>query len=135
MKLPIVALAVCLVVAAGLAMPDALAGQDYQTPKSKEVSLTGCLVQGSGPSVFILENAKADPRDSTEKGQNYLLTAGSVSISFSQHLNNEVKVDGKAEMKDRLAQPVGERRNESDLPKLTATKITHVASTCSSPLS
>jgi hypothetical protein len=135
MKLPMSALAVCLVVGAGLAMPDALAGQESQTPKSKEVSLTGCLVQGSGPSVFILENAKADPRDSTEKGQNYLLTGGSMSVSFSQHLNNEVKVDGKAEMMDRPAQPAGDRINESDLPKLTATKITHVASTCSSPLS
>jgi hypothetical protein len=135
MKFPIVALAVCLVAAGGLVMPDVLAGQQSQPPKSKEVSLTGCLVQGSGPSVFILENAKVDPRDSTEKGQRYLLTSSSMSISFSQHLNSEVKVDGKAEMKDRPAQAADERMNESDLPRLTATKITHVASTCSSPLS
>jgi hypothetical protein len=131
MKLPIVALAVCFVVAAGFAVPGTLAGQEYQTSKAKEVSLTGCLVQGSSPSVFILENAKADPRNSDEEGRSYLLAGGSMAVSFSAHLNNEVRVDGKAEMKNSAAQPAGERVKESDLPKLTATKITQVASTCS----
>ena len=131
MKLPIVALAVCFVVAAGFAVPGTLAGQESQTSKTKEVSLTGCLVQGSSPSVFILENAKADPRNSDEEGRSYLLTGGSMAVSFSAHLNNEVRVDGKAEMKNSAAQPAGERVKESDLPKLTATKITQVASTCS----
>ena len=78
-------------------MPDALAGHEYQTPKSKEVSLAGCLVQGSGPSVFILENVTADPRDSAEKGQNYLLTSGSMSISFSQRLNSSPARSGPNE--------------------------------------
>jgi len=131
MKLPIVALAVCFVVAAGFAVPGTLAGQESQTSKTKEVSLTGCLVQGSSPSVFILENAKADPRNSDEEGRSYLLAGGSMAVSFSAHLNNEVQVDGKAEMKNSAAQPAGERVKESDLPKLTATKITQVASTCS----
>ena len=131
MRLPIVALVVCFVVAAGFAVPGTLAGQESQTSKAKEVSLTGCLVQGSSPSVFILENAKADPRNSDERGRSYLLASGSMAVSFSAHLNNEVRVEGKAEAKDEPAQPAGERVKESDLPKLTATKIMHVASTCS----
>jgi len=42
---------------------------------------------GLRPERVHTRDIKADPRDSTEKGQNYLLTSGSMSISFSQHLN------------------------------------------------
>ncbi len=90
---------------------------------------------GTGPTVFILENAKADPRDSNEKERRYLLASTTTAISFREHLNHEVRVDGTAEMKMPPTQPVGETVKESDLPKLTATKITHIATTCSRPLS
>ena len=63
MKHRIVTLSACLCIAAAFAMTRAVAGQESQPPKSQEVAVTGCVVQGTGPSVFILENAKADPRD------------------------------------------------------------------------
>jgi hypothetical protein len=129
-----VALSVCVAVAAAFALTGVLAGQESQLQKFQEVSLTGCLVQGTGPNVFILENAKADPRDTSQKGRSYLLDSGTASISFREHLNNEVLVDGEAEMKTPPAVPAGQRVKESDLPKLKAAKIEHVAETCSSPL-
>jgi hypothetical protein len=135
MKKPVVSLVVSLIVAAGFAGSGIVAGQEYQTPSTKDVTLTGCLVQGSGPTVFILENAKTNPADTSQKGRNYLLSSGVASVSFQEHLNNEVRVEGKAEIKDPPAQPSGMRINESELPKLKAMKITHVASTCSPPLS
>ena len=135
MKHRIVALSVCLAVAVALAMTATLAGQENQPPKYQEVSLTGCLVQGTGPSVFILENAKADPLDSSQTGRSYLLASSSMSLSFREHLNNEVRIDGTAETKMPPESPAGQPVKESDLPKLKATKITHVATTCSQPLS
>ena len=135
MKHRIVALSVCLAVAVAFGMTGTLAGQENQPPKYQEISLTGCLVQGTGPSVFILANAKADPLDTSQKGRSYLLASSSMSISFREHLNNEVKVDGTADMNMPPEAPAGQSVKESDLPKLKATKITHVATTCSQPLS
>ena len=133
MKKYLVTLVVCLAVAAGLAASATVSGREQKSMNYKEVSLTGCLVQGSGPSVFILQNAKADPRDSSEKGRSYLLAGGSVYISFREHLNDEVRIDGSAEQKDSPAQSAGQSVREADMPKLKVTKVTHIATTCSSP--
>jgi hypothetical protein len=134
MKHTIVAFSLCFAVVAAFAMTAAVAAQEYQSPKYKEVSLTGCLVQGTGPDVFILENAKADPRDSLQKGWTYVLASGAEAVSFREHLNNEVRVDGMAETKMPPSPPAGQSVKESDLPKLKAAKIVHVATTCSQPL-
>ena len=134
MKQSIVALSVGLAVTAALVATAPLAGQESQAPAYKSVSLTGCLVQGTGPDVFVLENAKLDPRDASQKGRSYVLASGAAEVSFREHLNNEVRVDGTAEMKTPPAPPDGETVKESDLPKLKATKIVHVATTCSQPL-
>ncbi len=135
MKQKFVALSVCLAAAAALVTTAPLAGQESQAPKYQPISLTGCLVQGTGPDVFILENAKLDPRDASQKGLSYVLASGAAEVSFREHLNNEVRVDGTAEMKTPPAPRDGEAVKESDLPKLKATKVMHVATTCSQPLS
>ncbi len=134
MKNRIVTLTACLSMAAALAAVRVVAGQESQSPKSREVTLTGCLVQGTEPSVFVLENAKADPRDTSEKGRSYVLVSNVMSISFRDHLNHEVRVSGMAEDRIPPTPPMGETIKESDLPKLTATKVTQVASTCSPPI-
>jgi hypothetical protein len=134
MKHRVAAMSVCA--AAALALTMGVAGQESQSPqppKTQEVSLTGCLVQGSGPSVFVFENAKANPSDMDEKGRSYLLATDEMSISFREHLNHEVQIEGSAET---MMPPIpldGQKVKESDLPKLTATKVTHVATTCSQP--
>ena len=133
MKHRIVTLSVCFAIAAALAVTRGVAGQESQPPTTQEVAVTGCVVQGTGPNVFILENAKADPRDRDEKGRSYLLVSNAMSISFREHLNHEVRVDGDAETKMPPMPLLGQKVKESDLPRLTATKITHVATTCSSP--
>lgn len=133
MKHGFVTASVCLAIAAGFAFTTTLTGQESQAAKYKEVSLTGCVVQGTGPDVFIFENAKADPRGDDEKGRNYLLASGSMSISFREHLNTEVRIDGTAEMKMPPDEASEQSVKESDLPKLKATKIVHVATTCSPP--
>ena len=128
--------AVGLCIAAAFALTVGAAGQESQSqmsPSTKDVSLTGCLVQGSGPSVFLFENAKADPTDKDEKGRSYLLTTKEAAISFREHLNHEVRIDGSAETWTPPTSTMERKVDESDLPKLTAMKVTHVATTCSAP--
>ena len=65
------AVATSLVAAQEQAKP-AAADQQKNPP---DVSVTGCLTQGSGPTVFILDNARMNPRDQNEKAKSYLLVA------------------------------------------------------------
>jgi hypothetical protein len=95
-----------------------------------DVSVTGCLTQGSGPTVFILDNARMNPRDTNEKAKTYLLVAASEDLGFAKQLNHQVSVTGIAEVKAPAMPPAGQKLTEKDLPKLTAKSLTQVADTC-----
>ena len=95
-----------------------------------EVSVTGCLTQGSGATVFILDNARMNPRDQNEKAKQYLLVAATEDLGFATHLNHQVSVTGIAEIKTPPMPPAGQKVAEKDLPKLTAKALTQVADTC-----
>ncbi len=131
MKHRIMALGVGFAVVIALAATGRVAGQEPQQPKSEETTLTGCVVQGTGPTVFILENAKVDTHDQTEKGRMYILVSNVVTLSFREHVNHEVTVTGLAEQTMTPNPPVDEKVKEADLPKFKATKLTQVATTCS----
>jgi hypothetical protein len=147
MKTIVTAVAVCFVVAAGTAAfqsqqttPPPPPTQQQQTPPTTpaqpktpaipEVSLTGCLIQGSAPTVFILENAKADAKSPTEKGVKYIVLAAAQDLNLRAHLNHEVVVGGMTDGKD--APPTDKKVEEKDLPKLSAKKVTMVSNTCAS---
>jgi hypothetical protein len=55
--------------------------------------LTGCLVQGSTPSTFILENARTATDSATSKGKSYIITAVA-GTDLKQHLNHQIRVTG-----------------------------------------
>lgn len=95
-----------------------------------DVTITGCVTQGSSPTVFLLGNARMNARDTNEKGKDYILVAASEDLSLKTHLNHEVTVTGNAEMKAAPMPPAGQKVQEKDLPKLTAKSITEVADTC-----
>jgi hypothetical protein len=103
--------------------------QQEQTEKP-DVSLTGCLVQGSGPNVFILESARMDPEDAAEKAKAYVVVAATEDLFLRTHLDNQVTIRGAAEDKMVPTPPAGEQVSEADLPKLNAKGITAVADTC-----
>ncbi|MEZ5318306.1 MAG: hypothetical protein R2752_12975 [Vicinamibacterales bacterium] len=96
-----------------------------QQQKMPDVTLTGCLVQGSAPTVFVFENAKKDPKSMTEPAMKYVVVAGTEDLMLRDHLNHEVRITGQAEQK--MAQQTME---EKDLPKLTAKSLTLVSNTC-----
>jgi hypothetical protein len=96
-----------------------------QTQKAPDVTLTGCLVQGSAPNVFVFQDAKMDPKSATEKGAKYVVVAGTEDLMLREHLNHEIRITGQAEKKTVTAQT-----EEKDLPKLTAKSVTLVSNTC-----
>jgi hypothetical protein len=104
--------------------------QPPQTQKAPEATITGCVIQGSSPTVFILEAARVNPQDRNEKVQTYLLVSGTEDLQFKAHLNHEVRVTGVAESKTPPTPPAGQKVAEKDLPKLTAQSVTMVADRC-----
>jgi hypothetical protein len=117
-----------------LAVATSLVAAQNQPPAAKapaqDSSLTGCLIQGSGPSVFILDNARANAADKNEQGKTYLLAAATEDLSFRAQVNHEVTITGTADAKAAPMAPAGQKVAEKDLPKLTAKSITQVADTC-----
>ena len=91
------AVATSLVAAQEQAKP-ATADQQKNPP---DVSITGCLTQGSGPTVFILDNARMNPRDQNEKAKSYLLVAATEDLGFANQLNHQVSVTGSRKSRRR----------------------------------
>ncbi|HZL96589.1 MAG TPA: hypothetical protein VFB99_23235 [Vicinamibacterales bacterium] len=104
--------------------------QPPQTQKAPEATITGCVIQGSSPTVFILEAARVNPQDRNEKVKTYVLVAGTEDLQFKAHLNHEVRVTGVAESTTPPTPPAGQKVAEKDLPKLTAQSVTMVADRC-----
>jgi len=96
--------------------------------KFADVTLTGCLIQGSASSVFVLENAKATPGNDQEKGRSYLLTAAAQDLDIEHHLNQEVTVTGAPDTK--TAPLSSTKPAEKDMPKFPAKSLIMVAEKC-----
>jgi len=101
---------------------------DSSQQKFTDLTLTGCLVQGSAPTVFVLENAKTNPGDDMEKGRSYLLTPGTDDLDIPHHLNQEVTAIGQPYSK--TAPISASRPAEKDLPKFSAKSLITVAEKC-----
>ncbi|HVQ42285.1 MAG TPA: hypothetical protein VMS54_08765 [Vicinamibacterales bacterium] len=130
MKKLITTFAVCLSVGVGAsAMQQA---QDpppaqAQKPPTQEITLTGCLIQGTTPTVFIFDKARKDPKSPTEKAVKYVVVPTAADLSLRPHLNHEVQIVG---VWDGRTAPAGDKVEEKDLPRFTAKSVTMVADTC-----
>jgi hypothetical protein len=131
MKTFVTAIAVCFLVAGLSARQDPASPQTPQKPAVAEVTLTGCLVQGSTPAVFIFENARKDPKSTTEPALKYIVVTSTEDLNLRNHLNHQVRISGLPDGK--VAPPTTQKVEEKDLPKLSAKTVTMVADTCSSP--
>jgi hypothetical protein len=128
------------VLASVMAASALIAAQSGTTPPaqsgtakaSSDVTVTGCLTQGSSPAVFILDNARQKPDDKTEKAQSYVIVAATEDLPFAANLNHEVSVTGAADAKAAVAPPAGQKATEKDMPRFAAKNITLVADRCTS---
>jgi hypothetical protein len=86
-----------------------------------DATLKGCLIQGSGPTTFVLENAKLATDAADAKGKSYVVEISAQPDQIKSILNSHVQIVGKAEK---------ESGDDKDMPKLTAKRITRLAATC-----
>jgi hypothetical protein len=141
MKRTALSLLGCLTVASGLVFaqgtPPPQQPQQQQNPPAQDkqqkpdVTLTGCVTQGSSPTVFILDNARLNVDDRGEKGKIYMLVSAAEDLNFAKHLNHEVSVTGTADQKTMATPATGQKVEEKDLPKLSAKSLISVADKCS----
>jgi hypothetical protein len=137
MKKLITTFAVCLSVGVGAS---AMQQQQAQTPPSdpqaqtqpqkaptEEITLTGCLIQGTTPTVFIFDKARKDPKSPTEKAVKYVVVPNAADLNLRPHLNHEVQIVG---VWDGRTAPATGNVEEKDLPRFTAKTVTMVADTC-----
>jgi hypothetical protein len=137
MKILATALALAAVVGVGAQQPPPTQQQQQQQQppapqqdqKQPELTLTGCLVQGSGPSVFVFEKVKKDPKDANERAVKYLVVSAAEDLNLRNHLNHEVRIT--AIWDGRPAPATAQKVEEKDLPRLSAKSVTMVADTCS----
>ena len=95
-----------------------------------DTTLKGCLVQGSGPNVFILDNAKSSTASETAKGERFVLEIAATPEQLKPVINTHVEVSGTAKKADAAPSAAGQDAAESALPKLMAKRITRIAETC-----
>jgi hypothetical protein len=91
-----------------------------------DTTLKGCLIQGSGPTTFILDNATPATAAAGAKGQRYVVQISAQPDQIKAILNAHVQIVGSAEK----ASSDESKREEKDLPKLTAKRISRLAATC-----
>ena len=97
--------------------------------KLPDVTLTGCLTQGSGPTVFIFDNAKADPKNLSEKGRAFVVVEATEDLGLARHINHELALTGQAEARRcRRRHPV--RKPWNDLPKFLVKTLKMVSESC-----
>ena len=98
---------------------------EQKRPAPIEITLTGCLIQGSSPEIFILDNATAASADRADTAARYIL-AEWADFNVKAHLNQEVTVTGSVD----VAKPPAGKAEEKDLPRIAATAITLVSERC-----
>jgi hypothetical protein len=118
-----------------------------QKAAGSDITVTGCLTQGSSPAVFLLSNARQRPEDKTEKAQSYVVVASSEDLPFAANLNHEVSVTGSADKAAASATATSasgstatatvqsnQNKGEKDMPRFSAKTVTLVADRCTAPL-
>jgi hypothetical protein len=116
-----------LAVAATLVTAQVNGQEPQQQQQTPEVALTGCLIQGSAPTVFILDKARANPENREDPGVSYVLVSQIEDTDLTQFLNHQVRITGTPEPKEMDPE---REQTEKDLPKLTAKAIVNIADTC-----
>src|SRR4051812_21771486 len=122
-------LAATALVAAQQATVGTATTQDPQ--KAPDVVITGCLTQGSGPTVFILNEANTNPQHAKERVRTFVVGPNAEDLGLTQQVNHKVTITGVAEDKAPATPAAGQKVIEKDLPKLRAKSLTSLADSCS----
>ena len=100
--------------------------------KAEDVTLVGCVVQGSAAKIYLFENA-VDPAKKDDIPRKFVLVLGP-DMDLTTHLNHKIQLVGVAETKVVKVVPPATVVAEKDLPTFTIKTITHIADTCSASM-
>ena len=103
---------------------------DRADRRSQFTHFYSALVPRLSPTVFLLDNARVNTQDPSEKGRTFVIAPATEDLNISTHLDHEVTITGKAEDKVVPTPKPGEKVDEKDLPKLQASGLTMVADRC-----
>jgi hypothetical protein len=95
-----------------------------------EITVTGCLVQGSAPNVFVLQNAKRDPQSAAEKAARYIVAPATEDLVLKPHLNHQVRILGVPDGRPQPTPPASGSVDEKLVPALNAKSLTMVSASC-----
>lgn len=104
--------------------------QTSAKPTEAEITVTGCLIQGSASNVFVLQNAKRDPQSATEKGARYVVVPAAEDLVLKQHLNHQVRILGVPDGRPQPTPQAGGTVDEKLVPALSAKSLTMVSASC-----
>jgi hypothetical protein len=123
-----------MIVATALMTAQSASGQAPSTDLriGAEVTLIGCLIQGSNATTFLLDRARLDPQSKTEKPKTYVVIAATDAVVLAPQVNHEVAIKGMAEQKTVPTPEPGKKPLEKDLPKLRASSLMAVSESCPS---
>jgi hypothetical protein len=100
-----------------------------QLPKTVDVTVTGCVIQGVDLKTFLLDNARMNPKDSRETGKRYLLASEVEDFPMKNLVNHEVTATGVLVARSDV-RPLPNPPTDKDLPVLTAKSIATIADRC-----
>ena len=95
-----------------------------------EITVTGCLIQGSSATVFVLQNAKRDPQSAAEKAARYVVVPATEDLFLRQHLNHQVRILGVPDGRPQPTPPAGSPVDEKQIPARNAKSLTMVSPSC-----
>lgn len=95
-----------------------------------EITVTGCLVQGSAANVFVLQNAKRDPQSAAEKPSRYVVVPATEDLFLKEHLNHQVRILGIPDGRPQPVAQAGSAVDEKLVPALSAKSLTMVNPSC-----
>ena len=104
--------------------------QTSAKPTEAEITVTGCLVQGSGLNVFVLQNAKRDPQSATEKAARYVVVPAAEDLALKPHVNHQVRILGVPDGRPQPTPQAGGTVDEKLVPALSAKSLTMVSAAC-----
>ena len=102
---------------------------EQQLPKTIDVTVTGCLIQGADPKTFLLDNARLNSKDSREVPKRYLLASEVEDMPMKELVNHEVTATGVIVARSDV-KPLPIPPTDKDLPVLTAKSIATIADRC-----
>lgn len=95
----------------------------------QELTVTGCVVEGTDAGVYILTNVVARP-ETKDVPETFRLVSGGEDLDFTLHNNHQVQAMGRAEMKPPPEPAPTGHIDPRDLPTLAVKSIRSIADRC-----